>query len=282
MKPGANFVGVLGWPLEVTWSPIIHNVAFRQLQLDWVYLRWPVPPSELGDAVRGLRALRAAGANVTMPHKKTIVEHLDVISGDAEAIGAVNTVQQVGDKLVGHNTDVGGFAEFLVGDAGFDAKGTSALVLGAGGAAKAVVKALTDLGVAEITVAARRPDAAASVAEVAGAGLTGTSSAGIGWEEASGHASEVDLVVNATPFGMNGEHVLTESTFNAGQYVVDLVSSPPSTPLVEQARTQGASAWGGIGMLIRQAAASFEIWTGQQAPIEAMSAAAIRAIGHHH
>ena len=280
MKPGANFVGVLGWPLDVTWSPIIHNVAFRQLQLDWVYLRWPVPPSELGDAVRGLRALRAAGANVTMPHKKTIVELLDVIGGDAEAIGAVNTVQRVGDNLAGHNTDVGGFAEFLVGDAGFDAKGTSALVLGAGGAAKAVVKALTDLGVAEITVAARRSDAAAAVAEVAVS--TGTSSAGAGWEEASGYASQVDLVVNATPLGMNGERLLTESTFNADQYVVDLVSSPPSTPLVELARTQGASAWGGIGMLIRQAAASFEIWTGQQAPLEAMSAAAIRAIVHHH
>ena len=81
---------------------------------------------------------------------------------------------------------------------------------------------------------------------------------------------------------MKGERLLTESTFNAGQYVVDLVSSPPSTPLVEQARMQGASAWGGVGMLIRQAAASFEIWTGQQAPIETMSAAAIRAIGHHH
>jgi shikimate dehydrogenase len=280
LKPGASFVGVLGWPLEVTWSPIIHNVAFRQLQLDWVYLRWPVPPTELGDAVRGLRALRAAGANVTMPHKKAIVELLDDITGDAEAIGAVNTVQLVGDSLVGHNTDVGGFAEFLVGDAGFDPKGNSALVLGAGGAAKAIVKALTDLGVGEVTVAARRPDAAATVAELAGS--TGAKSATVGWGDAPTCASEVDLVVNATPLGMNGERLLTESTFNARQYVVDLVSSPPSTPLVEQARSQGASAWGGVGMLIRQAAASFEIWTGQQAPIEAMSAAAIRAIGHRH
>jgi shikimate dehydrogenase len=189
-------------------------------------------------------------------------------------------VQLVGDSLVGHNTDVGGFAEFLVGDAGFDPKGTSALVLGAGGAAKAIVKALTDLRVAEVTVAARRPDAAATVAELAGS--TGTKSAAVGWGDAPACASEVDLVVNATPLGMNGERLLTESTFNSGQYVVDLVSSPPSTPLVEQARLQGASAWGGVGMLIRQAAASFEIWTGQQAPIEAMSAAAIRAIGHHH
>ncbi|MGH2779363.1 MAG: shikimate dehydrogenase [Actinomycetota bacterium] len=280
MKPGANFVGVLGWPLEVTWSPVIHNVAFRHLQLDWVYLRWPVPPDELGDAVRGLRALRAAGANVTMPHKRAIVEHLDDITGDARAIDAVNTVQRVGDRLVGHNTDVGGFAEFLVGDAGFDAKGTSALVLGAGGAAKAVVKALADLQVAEVTVAARRSDAAATVAELA-SGSPGSTSAVVGWGDASTCASEVDLVVNATPIGMHGERLLKESTFNPDQYVVDLVSSPPSTPLVEQARSHGASAWGGVGMLIRQAAASFEIWTGQQAPIQAMSAAAIRAIGHH-
>ena len=282
MKPGANFVGVLGWPLEVTWSPVIHNVAFRHLQLDWVYLRWPVPPDELGDAVRGLRALSAVGANVTMPHKRAIVEHLDDITGEAKAIDAVNTVQRAGDRLIGHNTDVGGFAEFLVGDAGFDAKGTSALVLGAGGAAKAVVKALADLSVAEITVAARRPDAAATVSELASAGSTDTSSASIEWGDASECASEVDLVVNATPIGMHGERLLRESTFNPDQYVVDWVSSPPSTPLVEQARSNGASAWGGIGMLIGQAAASFEIWTGQQAPIQVMSAAAIRAIGHHH
>lgn len=278
MRSGVNFVGVLGWPLDVTWSPVIHNVAFRHLQLDWTYLRWPVAPHELGDAVRGLRSLRAAGANVTMPHKEAIIDHLDELSEVALAVGAVNTVERVGARLIGHNTDVPGFTEFLAGDAGFEAAGASALILGAGGAAKAVVQALAGLGAAEIVVAARRPEAAVPLARL----IPESNHTVIDWEDAARCVSEVDLVVNATPLGMKGETLLADATFNSGQYVVDLVSSPPSTPLVDHARAQGASSWGGVGMLIRQAAASFQIWTGQQAPIEAMSAAAIRAIGHHH
>jgi hypothetical protein len=130
----SHFAGVLGWPLQSTLSPAIHNAAFRKLGLDWVYLRWPVPPDSLGAAVAGLRALGATGANVTIPHKEQIKTHLDECSGDALAIGAVNTIQRVGDLLVGHNTDVDGFTEFIASDVGFDARGTRALVLGAGGA----------------------------------------------------------------------------------------------------------------------------------------------------
>lgn len=279
-RGGAGFVGVLGWPLETTLSPVLHNVAFRHLGLDWVYLRWPVAPSDLEDALRGMRALGASGANVTMPHKTTIVEHLDELSGDAEAIGAVNTVQRLGDSMIGHNTDIGGFGEFLVGDAGFHPKGASALVLGAGGAARAVVQALAGLEVGAISVAARKADGARTVASLVARGHPETEARVVAWdrahEEVAGHA----LVVNATPLGMKGEAPLQDAEFNPNQCVVDLIYAPPSTPLLERARAQGASAWGGLGMLIRQAAASFEIWTGRQAPLDAMSAAAIRAIGH--
>src|SRR5918999_3974205 len=104
-----HFVGVLGWPLRSTLSPAIHNAAFRRLGLDWVYLRWPVSPEALDAAVGGIRALGATGANVTMPHKETVMDLLDELSGDAAAIGAVNTIQCVGGLLVGHNTDVDGF-----------------------------------------------------------------------------------------------------------------------------------------------------------------------------
>ncbi|MDQ3952078.1 MAG: shikimate dehydrogenase, partial [Actinomycetota bacterium] len=163
----SGFVGILGWPLEHTLSPVIHNVAFRRASLDWTYLSWPVEPPLLGDAVGGLRALGAIGANVTMPHKEAVTEHLDEVSGDAREVGAVNTIQRLGHRLVGHNTDVDGFAEFLSGDAGFDPRGKSALVLGAGGAARAVVKALDSLGAAEITVAGRRSERAEDVAALA-------------------------------------------------------------------------------------------------------------------
>jgi shikimate dehydrogenase len=279
-RDASHFVGVLGWPLEVTLSPLMHNVGFRRLGLDWIYLRWPVAPDDLDPAVRGLRALGADGANVTMPHKESIVEHLDSLDQDAGAIGAVNTVRRSGKELIGHNTDVVGFSEFLVEDAGFQPDGTSALVLGAGGAARAVVKALANLGAGEVTVAARNREAGANVAALADDATR--SARAIGWDDASDLVDGVDLVVNATPVGMRGEALLSQVTFRPNQCVIDLIYSPPATPLIERARAGGANGWGGLGMLVRQAAASFAMWTGQQAPLDAMSAAAIRGIGHHH
>jgi shikimate dehydrogenase len=280
-RDASRFVGVLGWPLEVTLSPLMHNVAFRRLGLDWIYLRWPVRPDDLGAAVGGLRALGAEGANVTMPHKQSIVEHLDSLDGDAAATGAVNTVQRLRDTLVGHNTDVVGFSEFLVQDAGFEPNGTKALVLGAGGAARAVVKSLAGLKVAEITVAARSDGVAGEVVALA-RDDSGRVTEALAWEKVADRVTAVDLVVNATPVGMRGEPLLSSASFNSNQCVVDLIYSPPTTPLIEHARAAGASGWGGLGMLVRQAAASFAIWTGQQPPLDAMSAAAIRGIGHHH
>ena len=280
-RDASHFVGVLGWPLEVTLSPLMHNVAFRRLGLDWIYLRWPVRPDDLADAVNGLRALGAEGANVTMPHKQTIVEHLDSLDGDAAATHAVNTVQRTGNELVGHNTDVVGFSEFLVQDAGFEPAGTRALVLGAGGAARAVVKALADLKAASITVAARSEGVASEVVSLARNGSDRATEV-VAWEKMADRIEDVDLVVNATPIGMQGEPLLANATFNSGQCVVDLIYAPPATPLIEHARATGATGWGGLGMLVRQAAASFAIWTGQQPPLDAMSAAAIRGIGHHH
>ncbi|MDQ3963461.1 MAG: hypothetical protein M3277_06055, partial [Actinomycetota bacterium] len=163
MTTTPGFVGVLGWPLGFTLSPAIHSAAFRRSGLDWIYLAWPVPPDRLADAVAGLRALGAMGANVTIPHKETVVPLIDEISGDARAVGAVNTIQVVGDKMIGHNTDVDGFREFVVGDAGVTIGGRSILVLGAGGAARAVVAAAADLGAQEIVVASRRAEQGADV-----------------------------------------------------------------------------------------------------------------------
>ena len=272
---------VIGWPLEHTLSPEIHNAAFRALELDWRYGAWPVQPRRLRRIVKRIRAQpRLMGANVTMPHKETIVRFLDDTSGDARAIGAVNTVQKLGPKLIGHNTDVDGFREFLAGDAGVDPAGRRALILGAGGAARAVARALAEMGAGNVTVAARDAGRAGGVAALVPGGRGSAAS----WEDAGVIAAACDLVVNATPVGMGEAEPadpLPGVEWNEGQVVVDLVYRPPITPLMAAARAGGAVAWGGLGMLMHQAAASFRIWTGQDAPLEVMSAAALHALGPH-
>jgi shikimate dehydrogenase len=270
----SGFLGILGWPLEHTLSPAIHNAALRKAGIDWVYLAWPTPPAVLRDAIAGLRALGGLGANVTMPHKEAVIEHLDVVSGDARDVGAVNTIQRVGDRLIGHNTDVDGFREFILSDAGADVTGKTALVLGSGGAARAVVKALDDLGTSEITIAARTPERGENLISLAPRG----SATVVGLPEAEARAEEFDVVVNATPVGSEGADPMPGARWHPDQLVVDLVYEPPSTPLVERARAAGAEGWGGLGMLVHQAAWSFRIWTGQVPSIETMSAAALHAV----
>ncbi len=249
----------------------MHNAAFRSLGLDWVYLFWPVPPEDLGAAVAGLKTLGAAGANVTMPHKERVIEYLDDVSGDASRAGAANTIQRVGDGLVGHNTDVDGFRQLLVADAGFDAAGKRVLVLGAGGAARATALALDEVGAAKVQIAGRNEERASAVASLASGEV-------VAWDQAAEAAELADLVVNATPLGMNGENPVESARWRADQLVVDLVYSPPTTPLLSAARDGGAQAWGGLGMLVHQAAASFRIWTGQAPSTEVMSAAAVREL----
>ena len=273
----SQFAGIIGWPLEHTLSPVIQNVALKRLDLDWIYLPFAVPPEQLSDAIQGLRALGAIGANVTMPHKETVMAHLDDLSGDARAVGAVNTIQAVGGKLIGHNTDVDGFKSFVIDDAGLQVQGTTCLVLGGGGAARAVVGALHDLGAARISIAARRREQAVRLTRLRNDDVNES----LPWDDAPARASEFDLVVNATPIGMEGEPLLRDARFRAGQAVVDLIYDPPTTPLVERARASGAAGWGGLGMLVHQAAASLRIWTGQEPPVEAMAMAALHALTRH-
>ena len=268
-----HFAGVIGWPLEETLSPAIHNAAFRALHIDCAYYMWQVPPERLVDAVGGLRALSAVGANVTIPHKETVIEHLDDVSGDASEVGAVNTIQRVGERLIGHNTDVDGFREFVAGDAGIDLAGKKVVVLGAGGAARAVVRASGDLKAAQITVVARDAERAERLVSLA------SDVAAEGWDRASAAATDGDVIVNATPVGAKGDDPLPDHRWRPEQVALDLLYLPPITPFMERARAAGAESWGGLGMLVRQAAASFRIWTGQDPPLGAMSAAAVHAIG---
>lgn len=263
--------GVIGWPVEHSLSPQIHNAAFAALGLDWTYVPLPVPPGAMRAAVDGLVALGFRGANVTMPHKTDAAELADELSDDASRLRAVNTFVVQGDRLTGHNTDVAGFDRFLRRDAGFEPQGRSALVYGAGGAARAVALALALAGLGTLTVAVRDPSRAGDVeAAVDGAGVQ-VARASFG--EVAGRRA--DLVVNATPLGADGRGSPPLPSLGPGVLVVDLLYRPAQTPLQLEARAAGAEAFGGLGLLLHQAALSFELWTGTPAPLDVMSAAAL-------
>jgi len=265
-------VGLIGWPVSRSISPAIHNAAFEALGLDWVYVPLPVAPGSLPEAVGGLRALGFEGANVTMPHKEEAARLLNERSEDAARLQAVNTIVSGRKGWIGHNTDAPGFAAFLRQDAGFDPSGRSGVLLGAGGAARACALALARGGLSTLTVMARLV--------VRGEGVQRalrdypTEVRVVQWSV--GRGVEADVIVNATPLSDPGD--LPVPAFTPRHLVVDLRYRPIVTPVVRAARQAGATAFGGLGMLIQQAALSFELWTGRPAPVAAMSAAALAAL----
>lgn len=265
-----QIAGIIGWPVDRSLSPAIHNAGFEAAGLNWVYVAFPVRPDGVGGALEGMRALGIRGLNVTMPHKRAVIAYLDAVTPDAGRIGAVNTIALEGDRLVGSNTDGPGFLRFLEGEAGVPPAGKRVLVLGAGGAARALVVALAGAG-AGVQVAARRGEQAEEAA-----GLVPAATA-LAW--APGPLSEgmatADLLVNATPVGRVGADLpLDPAAIESRHVVVDLTYAPEATPLLRVARERGARAFNGLGMLLHQAALSFELWTGVPAPMDAMSAAA--------
>jgi shikimate dehydrogenase len=279
-------VGVIGDPVAHSLSPTLHNAAFAALGLDWVYVAFPVPRGRGAEAVGAVPALGLAGFNVTMPHKEDVAGACDELTADAAALRSVNTVVALPDgRTLGDSTDGPGFLDALADEA-MPVAGQPVLVLGAGGAARAVILALGRAGAA-VTVAARRPDAANDAAALApGAravplgALAAPASAAPSSAAGRVDPREFSVVVNATPLGMSGGDALPvdPGSLHAGQSVVDLVYHPADTPLLTAARAQGASAVNGLGMLLHQAARSFTLWTGEAAPLEAMRAAAAAAL----
>ena len=263
-------VGIIGWPVQDSLSPLIHNAAFAALGMDWAYVPLPVAPGDLEAALAGLPAMGFSGANVTMPHKTDVARLVRNLSEDAQLLRAVNTLVTGAAGLVGHNTDVPGFDRFVRRDAGFEPGGRSALIFGAGGAARACALALARGGLGALTVAVRDP----TRAETFRAMLEGQLSAvrAVSFEEAG--EVDSDLVVNATPLGAAGE-TLPHPPLRPGMLVVDLLYRPTLTPLQAAAKAAGASAFGGLGLLLHQAALSFELWTGLEPPLSVMSAAAL-------
>lgn len=265
-----RLAGVIGDPVRHSLSPAIHNAAFAALGLDWAFLAFPVVAGRAPEALAGAMALGVVGLSVTMPHKAAVLALVDRATPRAAALGAVNTVVRQGEVLMGDNTDGPGLVESLRSDQGFDPDGRRCLVVGAGGAARAVVLALAQAGAAQVVVVNRSRDRAEAAAALAGAtGRVGEAA----------DADGVELIVNATPLGMDRSPAVADplavpaERLGPGQLVVDLVYHPLVTPLLSAARGRGARTANGLGMLVHQAGHAFRLWTGAEPPLEVMAQA---------
>ena len=274
-------VGIIGYPLGHSISPAFQQAALDELEIDARYVAWPTPPEELAARVDSLRANDVLGANVTVPHKQAVMPMLDEVLPVAESIGAVNTIINRDGLLIGANTDASGFTRSLEQEARFSAARKRALIVGAGGAARAVAFGLAWEGVSELVIVNRTAERAAELAgDVSEA--TATETRGGGFEDVS-NAASFDLIVNCTSMGMAGgpepEGVPPiESLLKRGVLVCDLVYNPQVTPLLRLARERGAWVLGGIGMLVYQGAAAFEFWTEREPPEDIMYSAALKAL----
>jgi shikimate dehydrogenase len=268
-----QFLGVLGHPISQSKSPLMHNAAFKELHLPYAYSAFEIPPERLKEAVQSLRLLQFRGVNVTIPHKVAIMEYLDEISEEARHIGAVNTVVNENGRWIGYNTDGIGYIRSLKEETGIQLQGKKVLVIGAGGAARAIVYSLLKEHVGKCVIANRTIDRAEELANSLSA--VGPVSA-VRLEEVTEQAAEFDLMVNTTSVGMVPSvdesplphQVLDYAKKNA--IISDLIYNPRETLWLREASNRGIQAHGGLGMFIYQGAYAFEYWTGVSAPTEVM------------
>ncbi len=272
-----NVVGILGWPVSHSLSPLMHNAAFQKLRLNFTYIPLPCPPDQLEKAISGLRAMGIKGANVTIPHKEAVIPFLDRLTPIAEKMQTVNTLFWENGELVGTTTDPYGALANLRAS-GYSPNNQPLLIVGTGGAARALSFAFAlDYPQMPLTFAFRAEDQ--KQAEKLIAELKEKSEATIQLlplSQLSSSLSKFNLIINATPVGM---HPLEDKTpfdtslLLSGQWVYDIVYTPRETRLLRDAKNKGCHAVEGLGMLLHQGAKSFQFWTGREAPIEVMAAA---------
>jgi shikimate dehydrogenase len=276
-----RLAGVIGWPLEHTLSPAMHNAAYEALGLNWVYI--PLPLREGAELIRLtsiVKSLPVVGFNVTMPYKRVMLNMCDEVAAMAQLAGAVNAVHVVDGRLIGYNTDGRGLVESLASEAGFEPQGRKVLILGAGGASGAAVVGMILAKAARVTVAARREEMSEALVDR----LQGrtrdteveTCPMGEGLRSA---VEEADLIVNATPVGMSAgdASLIAADWMHEGQVVADMIYRPTETVLLREAKAAGATPVGGLGMLVAQGAIALEIWNDGAtvtAPRDVMRAAA--------
>lgn len=265
---------LLGRPVAHSHSPALHNAAFAALGIDAHYEARDVTLEDLPSVVRGLRASDCYGANVTAPHKQAVMGLIDEVDVEAQALGAVNTIINTGGRLSGGNTDAAGLARWMR-LSGIDPSGEPAVVLGAGGAARSAVWALADLGASSVVVLNRTVENAQNL-------VTGLRrrlpSADLTWgalEEAEQPVNRPwRVVINATSLGHHGASPMVHSSwYSPDSVAIELAYNPPETGFMVAARRAGARAENGLGMLLHQAALSFERWTGQVPPMDVYQAA---------
>jgi shikimate dehydrogenase len=272
----SEIIALFGQPVAENPTQAMQEAAFGALGLNWRYLTLEVEPGALPDALLGMRAMNFAGANCTLPHKIAVMAHLDHITPTARKIGAVNTVVRQADRsLLGDNTDGKGFIRSLA-DVDFAIPGCRAVVLGAGGAARAIAMELAEAGAAEVTVVNRD--------EARGAGLAAavterTAARGrfVPWRGEFVPPGDTQLLVNATSIGLfpdvEAKAAVDYGALRRGLVVADVIPNPPDTAFLRLARQQGAVTLDGLGMLVYQGAIAFRMWTGHEAPVPVMRAA---------
>ena len=276
-------VGLIGYPLGHSVSPAIHNAAFKKLGLDYEYVPFEVAPEDLAESLTGMRALHMAGFNVTIPHKESIVPLIDEVTKLARIIGAVNTVLNQEGKLIGYNTDGAGFIDSLKEDAKINPLGKKTVVLGAGGASRAISIMLAEAGVTSLALSDIQEEKAKDLSEYISSHFEiACDFVEINSKDLQKAIDGADILVNATPIGMHpkvDQSPLPETiNLHPKLLVYDLVYNPSQTKLLKTAKSSGCKTCPGLGMLIRQGALAFTIWTGQEAPLEVMRKAAEKAL----
>jgi len=276
--------GVIGDPIEHTMSPVMHNAAFKELGLDYLYVPLRVKKEELGKAVESMRALNIRGVNVTLPHKVAIIPFLDELDPLAKKIGAVNTIVNDGGVLTGYNTDATGFLQALL-EKGVESEGKKVVILGAGGAARAISFILAERG-GHLVILNRLLEL--DWAEELAQRVSKVSKKEVKALELNEKNLEVvlegaDILINATSVGMSPDINKTPvpaRLLKPGLIVFDIVYNPIQTRLLKEAEAAGAQTIGGLDMLVWQGAIAFEKWTGQKAPLDLMKREAIKGLGH--
>jgi shikimate dehydrogenase len=277
-----ELAGVFGFPVDENPTVVMMEAAFRSLGLPWRYLTLKVSPADLAAGIQGIRAMGFRGLNLTIPHKVEVLQYLDEVNADARIMGAVNTIYREQDRLIGANTDGKGFLRALRDDAHMDPVGKKFMILGAGGAARAISVELALAGATEIEIvnrdAARGRELAALIGQHTKARATYQA-----WNGEVSIPKNVHGLVNATSIGLYPKieelPPLDFGSIHSGMVVCDVIPNPPRTRFVKEAEARGAITLDGLGMLVYQGAIAFKLWTGEDAPIDVMKQSLLLEFG---
>ena len=275
--------GIIGDPIEHTMSPVMHNAAFKNKGVDYVYLPFRVKKEELSKAIEGMRALNISGLNVTIPHKVAVIPFLDELDHLADKIGAINTIVNNNGVLRGYNTDATGFLQALV-ERGIEPEGKSVVILGAGGASRAISFILAERGSSLVILNRTWNKAKICTDRISEIFQREATALKLNRENLAAALSQADILINATSVGMSpniNETPVTSNLLKPSLVVFDIVYNPIKTRLQREAEAVGAKTISGLDMLVWQGALAFEKWTGLKAPIGVMKKEVIKVLQGH-